>query len=51
MLQSDIIGALFVLGFLRYGLRTNIQHQDLPPVPAYDLRRFLVIVLFLAGPW
>lgn len=32
MLQSDIIGALFVLGFLRYGLPPGdrIQLQDLP---------------------
>ena len=32
MLQADIIGALFVLGFLRYGLppQDRIQLQDLP---------------------
>lgn len=50
MLQSDIIGALFVLGFLRYGLppQDNIQLQDLPPV---NLLIFVstVIILFLAG--
>lgn len=49
MLQSDIIGALFVLGFLRYGLppQDNIQLQDLPPV---NLLIFVstVIILFLA---
>lgn len=47
MLQSDIIGALFVLGFLRYGLppQDNIQLQDLPPV---NLLIFVstVIILF-----
>src|SRR3954454_25222250 len=34
MLQSDIIGALFVLGFLRFGLppEDRIQLQDLPPL-------------------
>ncbi len=32
MLQADIIGALFVLGFLRFGLppEDRIQLQDLP---------------------
>ncbi len=32
MLQADIIGGLFVLGFLRYGLppQDRIQLQDLP---------------------
>ncbi|KJX75810.1 hypothetical protein MLPM_0201 [Mycobacterium lepromatosis] len=32
MLQSDIIGALFVLGFLRYGLppQDRVELQDLP---------------------
>ncbi len=50
MLQADIIGGLFVLGFLRYGLPPNdrIQLQDLPPL---NLAIFLtsVITLFLAG--
>src|ERR1700746_13604 len=50
MLQADIIGGLFVLGFLRYGLppRDRIQLQDLPPV---NLAVFIsvVISLFLAG--
>ena len=34
MLQADIIGALFVLGFLRFGLppEDRIQLQDLPAV-------------------
>ena len=34
MLQADIIGALFVLGFLRYGLppQDRIQLQDLPRI-------------------
>ena len=40
MLQSDIIGALFVLGFLRFGLppEDRIQLQDLP---ALNLAVFL----------
>src|SRR5947209_10631487 len=50
MLQADIIGGLFVLGFLRYGLppQDRIQLQDLPPV---NLAVFVsvVISLFLAG--
>ena len=50
MLQADIIGGLFVLGFLRYGLppQDRIQLQDLPPV---NLAIFVcvVITLFLAG--
>jgi adenylate cyclase len=49
MLQADIIGALFVLGFLRYGLppQDRIQLQDLP---ALNLAIFAIaiIVLFLA---
>src|ERR1700761_9785333 len=50
MLQADIIGGLFTLGFLRYGLppRDRIQLQDLPPV---NLAIFMsvVITLFLVG--
>ncbi|MGO9525497.1 adenylate/guanylate cyclase domain-containing protein [Mycobacterium sp.] len=50
MLQADIIGALFVLGFLRYALppQDRIQLQDLP---AMNLAIFAtsLIVLFLAG--
>ena len=50
MLQADIIGALFVLGFLRYGLppEDRIQLQDLP---ALNLAIFAasLVVLFLAG--
>jgi adenylate cyclase len=40
MLQADIIGALFVLGFLRFGLppEDRIQLQDLP---AFNLAVFL----------
>ena len=40
MLQSDIIGALFVLGFLRFGLppEDRIQLQDLP---TFNLAVFL----------
>ncbi|ORA84052.1 adenylate/guanylate cyclase domain-containing protein [Mycobacterium malmoense] len=50
MLQADIIGGLFVLGFLRYGLppQDRIQLQDLPPV---NLAIFISVVvsLFIAG--
>lgn len=50
MLQADIIGALFVLGFLRYALppEDRIQLQDLP---ALNLAVFgtALVVLFLAG--
>jgi len=50
MLQADIIGGLFVLGFLRYGLppQDRIQLQDLPPV---NLAIFVsvVITLILVG--
>ena len=50
MLQADIIGALFVLGFLRYALppEDRIQLQDLP---ALNLAIFgiALVVLFLAG--
>ena len=44
MLQADIIGGLFVLGFLRYGLppRDRIQLQDLPPV---NLAIFISVVI------
>src|SRR5262245_16450754 len=40
MLQADIIGALLVLGFLRFGLppEDRIQLQDLP---AFNLAIFL----------
>ena len=46
MLQADIIGGLFVLGFLRYGLppQDRIQLQDLPPV---NLAIFVSAVMFL----
>ncbi len=50
MLQADIIGALFVLGFLRYALppEDRIQLQDLP---ALNLVIFgiALVVLFLAN--
>ncbi|BBX63826.1 adenylate/guanylate cyclase domain-containing protein [Mycobacterium saskatchewanense] len=50
MLQADIIGALFVLGFLRYALppQDRVQLQDLP---ALNLMIFAgsLIVLFIAG--
>src|SRR6202011_812248 len=50
MLQADIIGGLFVLGFLRCGLppQDRSQLQDLPPV---NLAIFIsvVISLFLTG--
>jgi len=50
MLQADIIGALFVLGFLRYGLppADRIELQDLPRL---NLAIFAisVVLVFLAG--
>ena len=50
MLQADIIGALFVLGFLRFGLppEDRIQLQDLP---AFNLAVFLgyLFVSFTVG--
>jgi len=50
MAQADIIGALFVLGFLRYGLppQDRIQLQDLP---TRNLVIFTIslIVVFTAG--
>ncbi|MHC9295609.1 adenylate/guanylate cyclase domain-containing protein [Mycobacterium sp. LTG2003] len=52
MLQADIIGALFVLGFLRFGLppEDRIQLQDLP---AYNLAIFLgyLFVSFIIGAY
>ena len=50
MLQADIIGALFVLGFLRYGLppQDRIQLQDLPTLNLAIFAATLVI-LFLVG--
>ena len=52
MLQADIIGALFVLGFLRFGLppEDRIQLQDLP---AFNLAVFLgyLFVSFTVASW
>ena len=50
MLQADIIGALFVLGFLRYGLppQDRIQLQDLPTLNLVIFAISLIVV-FLAG--
>jgi adenylate cyclase len=52
MLQSDIIGALFVLGFLRFGLppEDRVQLQDLP---ALNLAGFLAFLFlsFVAGAY
>ncbi|MGZ4530431.1 MAG: adenylate/guanylate cyclase domain-containing protein [Mycobacterium sp.] len=50
MLQADIIGALFVLGFLRYALppEDRIQLQDLPVLNLAVFATALVL-LFLAG--
>ena len=50
MLQADIIGALFVLGFLRYGLppQDRIQLQDLPALNLVIWAGTLIVV-FLAG--
>jgi adenylate cyclase len=49
MLQADIIGALFVLGFLRYGLppQDRIQLQDLPTLNLV-IWAISLIVVFLA---
>jgi adenylate cyclase len=48
MLQADIIGALFVLGFLRYGLppQDRIQLQDLPALnlTIFGLSLMVVVV-------
>ncbi|WP_454561615.1 adenylate/guanylate cyclase domain-containing protein [Mycobacterium haemophilum] len=50
MLQSDIIGALFVLGFLRYGLppQDRVELQDLP-VRNLAIFTISVIVAFSTG--
>src|ERR1700754_19692 len=52
MLQADIIGALFVLGFLRFGLPADdrVQLQDLP---AFNLAIFLgyLFVSFTVAAW
>ncbi len=50
MLQADIVGALLVLGFLRYGLppHDRIELQDLPHLNL-AIWAVAVIVLFLAG--
>jgi len=52
MLQADIIGALFVLGFLRFGLPSEdrIQLQDLP---AFNLAIFLgyLFISFTVAAW
>ncbi len=47
MLQADIIGALFVLGFLRFGLppEDRVQLQDLPALNLADLPGLPVPVL------
>ncbi|MBV9318441.1 MAG: adenylate/guanylate cyclase domain-containing protein, partial [Mycobacterium sp.] len=48
MLQADIIGALLVLGFLRYGLppKDRIELQDLPHM---NLAVFAMVVVLLFG--
>ncbi len=50
MLQADIIGALFVLGFLRYALppEDRIQLQDLPVLNLAIFGAALVVV-FITG--
>ncbi len=52
ILQADIIGALFVLGFLRFGLPSEdrIQLQDLP---AFNLAVFLgyLFISFTVAAW
>jgi adenylate cyclase len=51
-LQADIIGALLLLGFLRYGLppEDRIELQDLPTANLVILFGSIV-VLFVAGFW
>ncbi len=46
MMQADIIGALFVLGFLRFGLppEDRVEVQDLPTT---NIVAFLVVLLLL----
>lgn len=48
MLQADIIGALLVLGFLRYGLppKDRIELQDLPHM---NLAIFAMVLVLLFG--
>jgi adenylate cyclase len=48
MMQADIIGALIVLGFLRYGLpaEDRIELQDLPPL---NLAIFAIALVTLFG--
>lgn len=48
MLQADIIGALFVLGFLRFGLppQDRVMLQDLPPT---NLAIFLSVLFVSFG--
>ncbi len=52
MLQADIIGALLVLGFLRFGLppEDRVQLQDLP---AFNLAIFLgyLFISFTVAAW
>ena len=50
MLQADIIGALLVLGFLRYGLPPE-DRVELQVLPALNLTIWLgsIVVLFLVG--
>ncbi|HEY4793812.1 MAG TPA: adenylate/guanylate cyclase domain-containing protein, partial [Mycobacterium sp.] len=49
-LQADIIGALLVLGFLRYGLPPE-DRIELQKLPALNLATFTgsIVVLFLLG--
>jgi adenylate cyclase len=50
MVQADVIGALLVLGFLRYGLppRDRVELQDLPPANL-ALFGFALVFLFCTG--
>jgi adenylate cyclase len=52
MLQSDIIGALFVLGFLRFGLppEDRIQLQDLP-IPNLAIFLGYLFIAFTIGAY
>jgi len=52
MVQADIIGALFVLGFLRFGLPPG-DRLELQDLPAFNLALFLgyLVVSFTVGAY
>lgn len=53
MLQADIIGGLFVLGFLRYGLppHQRIELQDLPTLNAAIFIASVIALFFTGFAW